>query len=332
MSWKERYIEAIQNEFIKKKVLVIGDLMVDEYVTGKVKRISPEAPVPVLDYREKRLEAGGACNVAHNLKALGANVAVVGVAAKDEAGMWLRNHFEIMGIDISGVFEEEGRPTTIKTRYAVKGQQLLRVDTETTESISERMQRIILEFITQVIAKFDAVVISDYMKGMFREPSFVKSIISTCNNNNVLVAIDSKSREISAFSNADFVKPNNLELEAAVGITITDDDTLDAAGEKYLSESEAKALIVTRGSKGISVFEPGMKRNDYPAKDVQVFDVCGAGDTVISTITMGMCSGLSVGDSVRMANLAAGVVINRVGTVAVTADELLGSIYEEQNC
>lgn len=329
MSWKERYIEAIQNEFIKKKVLVIGDLMVDAYVTGEVKRISPEAPVPVLGYCEKRLEAGGACNVAHNLKALGANVAVVGVAAKDEAGMWLRNHFEKMGIDISGIFEEERRPTTIKTRYAVKGQQLLRVDTETTDSICKKTQVSIMEILDKCVGECDAIVLSDYSKGVFYDSDFVKKIISLCNQNEVLIAADSKSKNISAFKNISFVKPNNFELEAAVGIAIEDDESLNRAGEKYLSMSGAKALVVTRGSKGISVFEPMRQRLDFPAKDVQVFDVCGAGDTVFSTIVLGLCAGFDIKEAVVAANIAAGIVISRVGTVAVTAGELIGVLDEK---
>lgn len=329
MDWKAVFKDKINNEFASKKVLVIGDLMVDEYIMGNVKRISPEAPVPVLDYRERRLEAGGACNVAHNLRSLGAQVLVAGVSDEDEAGRWLRSHFSDLDIDISCILSEAGRPTTLKTRYAVKGHQLLRVDNEIVRNINETTQKLICEYIEEKADELDAVIISDYKKGVLGEASFTKRIIQICNNNNILIAIDSKSSDIAAFANADFVKPNNLELEAAVGITIEDEETLNQAGEKYLECSKAKALVVTRGPKGISVFEPNVRRVDYPAKDVQVFDVCGAGDTVISTIAIGMCSGLSLGEAVKMANLAAGVVINKIGTVAISSEELVRSIDEE---
>lgn len=327
--WKERYIGKIRNEFARKKVLVIGDLMVDEYIMGKVRRISPEAPVPVLDYRARKLEAGGASNVAHNINGLGAKVSIAGTAAEDEAGRWLREHFREMGIDTGGVLAERDRPTTIKTRYATKGQQLLRMDNEDAHGIHGETQEKITVYLQKHIAEYDAVVLSDYKKGVLEDADFVKGIIALCNANHVLTAVDSKSRHISAFQNADFVKPNNLELEEAVNIHIEDDETLDLAGRKYLEESGAKALVVTRGSRGISVFEPMRGRADYPAKDVQVYDVCGAGDTVISTITMGMACGLSIGEAVRLANLSAGVVINKVGTAAITVPELVRSIYEE---
>lgn len=323
------FLDKIQNEFAKKKVLVIGDLMVDEYVTGKVKRISPEAPVPVLDFRKRTLGAGGASNVAHNIRSLGAQVLIAGTAAKDEAGEWLRKHFAELGIGVDGIVEEIGKPTTIKTRYATKGQQLLRVDNEDTRGIKEETQKDILAYLEKNIEYLNAVVLSDYKKGVLENEEFVQKIIGLCNKHQVLISIDSKSRNISAFKNIDFVKPNNLELEEAVGVRIEDEESLETAGRIYLQKSQAKALIVTRGSAGISVFIPGEARKDYPAKDVQVYDVCGAGDTVISTISLAMASGISLGESVRLANLAAGVVISKVGTVAVTAEELIRSVNEE---
>ena len=326
---KQKYVDKIAKEFCKKKVLVIGDLMVDEYVSGKVKRISPEAPVPVLDFKERSLEAGGACNVAHNIYSLGAKVLIAGTADEDEAGLWLRQHFNKMGINTDAIIAQEGKPTTIKTRYATKGQQLLRVDNEDSTDILLKTKNKLLEFLYTNIQYLDAVVLSDYKKGVLSDGIFVQNIINVCNRNNVLVTIDSKSRNIAAFKGVDFVKPNNLELEEAVGIRIVDDESLNQAGYAYLNRSQAKALVVTRGSKGISVFFPGEKRVDYPAKDVQVYDVCGAGDTVISTISLALSSGIEMGEAVRLANLAAGVVISKVGTVAISAEELIRSINKE---
>lgn len=329
MNWKERVIDIVNDKFHRQRILVIGDLMVDEYIIGKVNRISPEAPVPVLDYCEKKLVAGGASNVAYNLKSLGANVLIAGVAAKDDAGNWLRDYLNKNEIETSCVLAEDDRPTTLKTRFSVKGQQLLRVDSEVTNNITAETQNDILEYVKLVIDRIDALVISDYTKGVLGDPEFVKEIISLCNEHQVFVAVDSKSRNIYAFSGSNLVKPNNLELEEAVGIKIKDEDSLNRAGEKYLLNSGTKALVVTRGAMGISVFESNDTRKDYPAKNVQVFDVSGAGDTVISTITMGLCANMSMSDAVRLANLAAGVVISKIGTVAISKKELLECIDEE---
>ena len=324
----ETMLHAVENEFTGKRVMVFGDLMVDEYIVGKVSRISPEAPVPVLNFREKHMEAGGASNVANNLNSLGCVVSVVGVAAEDEAGRWLREHLVEKGMQTEGIFAEKTRPTIVKTRFATKGQQLLRMDNEITGCIEEETQMKIISYLKSKVAELDAVVLSDYKKGVLESRTFVAEIIRICNENNVLISIDSKSRNIEAFKNADFVKPNNLELEEAVGMKITDDSSLNEAGKVYLYKSGAKCLIVTRGAAGISVFLPDQKRKDFPSKAVQVFDVTGAGDTVISTITLGMISGLKLEDAVYLANLAASVVISKVGTVPVMREELMERIHE----
>lgn len=318
--------DLINKEFKKKTVLVIGDLMVDQYITGSVSRISPEAPVPVLNYAKNKLEGGGACNVAHNLRALGCSVLIAGVVADDEAGRWLKEYLSSEGIDITCVIQELGRPTTLKTRYATKGQQLLRVDNENTDVIINKTQKKILDFIKSNAKKIDAIIMSDYKKGVLNSGHFIKNIIEICSKEKIFTAIDSKSRNISAFENIDIVKPNNIELENAVNIKIIDDETLDKAGKLYLEKSKAKTLLVTRGAKGISVFQNNKERVDYPAAEVQVYDVTGAGDTVISTVVVALLSGMVINDAVRLANVAAGIVINKIGTVAVKREELIERI------
>ena len=176
----------------------------------------------------------------------------------------------------------------------------------------------------------DAVILSDYKKGIFNSADFVREIIALCNERGAIVGIDSKSHDIQAFKNADFVKPNNLELEEAVGIKIEDEKSLNDAGRVYLEKSQATALVVTRGANGISVFLPGKERQDFASRAVQVFDVTGAGDTVTSTIVLGMTSGLSLCESVQLANLAASVVISKLGTAAVTQKELVKRIRDEE--
>lgn len=326
---EDRLVRAVQTGFAKQRILVLGDLMVDEYILGKVGRISPEAPVPVLNYRGTERSAGGASNVALNMHAMGGKLSMAGVAYLDDSGIWLREFLSAAAIDTEGIVAEDNRMTTVKTRFATKVQQLLRVDREDSRPIKERTQAQILDHMTRHISEWDAVVLSDYCKGVFENPDFVRRIIRICNDNHVIVTIDSKSRHIDAFENADFVKPNNLELENAVNIEISDLESLDRAGKVYLERSRAKSIIVTRGAEGISIFERGSRRRDYASKAVQVFDVTGAGDTVISTVTLGLASGLSLDDAVVLANIAAGVVIGKRGTAVVTKEELLERLYEK---
>lgn len=321
--------KAVQEEFGKKRILVLGDLMVDEYILGNVTRISPEAPVPVLNYKRRERNAGGASNVALNMYAMGGTLSVAGVAGFDESGSWLRDFLKGFGIATEGIVAEADRVTTLKTRLATKSQQLLRVDQENNKGILIDTQDKLLSYVRNHIHEWDAVVLSDYCKGVFENPNFVRTLIRICNEHKVIVTIDSKSRNISSFENADFVKPNNLELENAVDINITDHASLDRAGKKYLEISKAKSIIVTRGADGISIFEPKRERRDYASKAVQVFDVTGAGDTVISTITLGLASGLSLDESVILANIAAGVVIGKRGTATVSREELVENIDEK---
>lgn len=323
-----KIMEKLDHDFSQKKIMVIGDLMVDEYVTGEVSRISPEAPVPVLLYKEKKMVAGGAANVAANLNALGAAVKMVGIAANDIPGNWLRKSLESIGIDVTGIISIQDRPTVTKTRFSTNGQQLIRVDNEISDSINDDIQKRIIKYIQSNVGLLDGIVLSDYRKGLFSNSYFIQNIIDICNKNNIFVSIDSKSREIEAFKGADLVKPNNLELSAAIGIKIKDDESLEKAGRKYLQCSKTKALLVTRGAKGISLFREGIPREDYPSVEVQVYDVTGAGDTVISTVTLGILSGLCYSEAIVLANIAAGIVISSVGTAAVNINILHNNIMQ----
>lgn len=317
----------LRDQFAGRHVLIVGDVMVDEYVVGKVKRISPEAPIPVLNYTRRNQVAGGASNVASNVAGLGAKVEMAGVVGDDDAGRWVKQCLANQGISTDGMVTEAGRPTTVKRRFATKSQQLLRVDIENPSSISIDSQYAILQYIEGCISKMSAVILSDYRKGVLASVDFVKRIIQICKAHSVVVTVDSKSSNIEAFADASFVKPNNLELEQASGVAITDDASLDEAGTKYLFRSGADALIVTRGAKGISVFERGEKRRDYPSKAAQVYDVTGAGDTVISTATMALAADIPLPDAVVLGNIAAGIVVSRTGTVPITIEELETAIY-----
>lgn len=329
--WDETGVCNVVNcGFKKKKVAVIGDLIVDEYIIGKVNRISPEAPVPILNFSDRYLKAGGASNVANNIHELGAGVYLFGVVGDDEAGNWLRKELGTKGIDVTNVFMDKGA-TSIKTRFATRGQQLLRVDYEEIANISAVYRLKMREYLERIIADIDAVILSDYNKGVLCDGEFVSELIELCRKRRVVVAIDSKRKNIECFANADFVKPNNTELEEAAGVKIVNEDSLNEAGEIYLRKSGAKCLVVTRGAEGISIFRPKMKRTDIASREVPVYDVTGAGDTVISILTLGLTCGLSVEASVWLANLAAGVVIGKNGTSTLATDELVRRIHEEKN-
>lgn len=327
----DKFKKIITDSFPKIKAVVLGDFMLDEYISGNVERISPEAPVPVLNYNERSRVAGGAGNVAKNVCALGAEVYVAGIIGNDAKGTWLKNQFAEYGINTDGLFSEYGKPTTVKTRFAVKGHQLLRVDRENKGKISSETEDLIASYLEQILPQCDLLIMSDYQKGVLLNPDFVLRIADMARSNNVLCSIDSKTRNVSAFKNLDFVKHNNFELEGIIGFKIESESSLDEAGKEYLKRSEAKALVLTKGERGISVFVQGKSRLDFPAKPLQVFDVTGAGDTVLSVVSLGLASGLSIFESAQLANLAASVVIAKVGTAVVTRDELLQRINTE-NC
>ena len=329
IAYRNKFIKKIQDDFPKKRVIVIGDLIVDRYVTGDVKRVSPEAPVLILDYKKEELKVGGAANVAVNLKTLGcSDVTLIGIANNDKTGIWLKSFLSNFKINTI-IMSEKNRPTTLKTRYSTMNQQLLRIDKEVTYPIDKETEKIILKFVRDKITEFDALIISDYQKGIFNNISFIAKIINICNTNKVPILIDSKSQILKYFKNADVIKPNNHEVENATGIKIVDNNSLNMAGIKYLNLSKAKALILTKGKDGISVFLNNKERKDLISKAHQVYDVTGAGDTVVCTITLGYVSGLSIYESVQLANLAASVVISKIGTSTVTNEELIKRIIND---
>lgn len=251
--------------------------------------------------------------------------AMPGCRCKD-CGTWLRENLGTAGIITDGILGEEGRPTAVKTRFTTKGQQLLRVDSEKDDCILPGSQCALLDFVRGRLHDVDAVILSDYRKGVFSDPGFIASLITLCKDAGVLVTVDSKSRNMNKFKGADIIKPNKKELEDASGIKIRDDDCLSRAGFLYLEQSGAGNLVVTRGENGISLFSREHGREDFASQALQVFDVTGAGDTVISTVTLGVSAGLSIQDSIRLANLAAGIVVGKAGTASVSAGELAGRI------
>jgi len=322
-------LEALER-FPRLRVLVVGDVMLDHFVMGKVSRISPEAPVPVVEVVHDRFSPGGAANVVSNLAALGAQAAICGLVGRDAQGKQLRLLLASLGADTSGLLCERGRPTTLKVRIVSRGsmsgapQQLLRIDREVREPLSERARAELFDYLRRSAAGFDAIIVSDYGKGLL-DSGFVAELREAAGPE-VLIAVDPKVSHFAWYRGASVATPNLREAEQAAGLTIDGPEGLKAAGEKLLAELGSPWLLITQGESGMTLFSRRGSRvsSEFIAAQAprQVFDVTGAGDTVIAAFTLGMAAGLSAAAAARLANLAAGVVVAELGTAAVSAERL----------
>lgn len=302
--------------FRKRKVLVLGDLMLDKYIWGRVSRISPEAPVPVVEVSRDSSALGGAGNVCHNLESLGAAPVLVGVVGKDEAGRWIRRHVP----DGRGILTDHGRPTTVKTRIIAHNQQVVRVDLERKRPIGEAIERRILRFVEQ--EAFDGIVFSDYNKGMLTA-GLLGAILPLARERGATVCADPKVDNFSLFSPITLITPNHHEAERIVHHECRTDAQAERAGEEILATIDSRYLILKRGEQGMSVFERGKKPVHIPTIAKEVFDVTGAGDTVIATAALALLCGATIWEAAYLANAAAGIVVGKIGTATVTPDELL---------
>lgn len=306
------------------RVLVAGDCMLDTYVTGEAMRISPEAPVPVVEVRERRFVVGGAANVAANARGIGAMVTLGGVTGVDAAGKRLRAELEQLGIAMEALLEDESRVTTVKTRVTAGGQQIVRFDEETRLPLSARMTAHLLRSCEPVLDIANAIVISDYAKGVAAE-AFCRWVIEHAEKKGVPVVVDPKSADLSKYRGARIVTPNMKETAAATGEAILSDADLTRAAEMLLKKIAPSALLVTRGAQGMSLFEPGRKELHLPAMVNEVADVTGAGDTVVATLAVALGAGFELREAAAMANLAAGVAVGHHGTWAVRREELVAA-------
>lgn len=308
--------------------LVIGDLMVDEYEIGSVSRISPEAPIPVLDFIKRVRRAGGAANVAMNLVGLGNMVELVGVIGDDEAGQWLKGFLDNHGVGTKGIYSDGKRPTIRKVRYSSPQQSILRVDYENTEQIEHSLVRKIATYVKRYIQEnhVDGVLVSDYNKGLIvnqgKENSFIE-MIEHLKKKPLLIGVDTKksAKDLCLYEDFTFIKPNLNELSRSVELKVNIHTNLSQACEKYLGISGAKSVLVTLGEDGMFHFD-GQMGVHVPTVAASVFDVTGAGDTAFSVIMQSLMSGLSWSDSMRLANIAASAVIESRGTQFITMSEL----------
>jgi rfaE bifunctional protein kinase chain/domain len=313
--------------FVGRRILVVGDLMLDEYLHGSVRRISPEAPVPVVEVRERRCLPGGAGNVAANLRALGSEVVLVGLVGADEPGRQLRQLLEEEQIECSLLVTAE-RPTTTKTRIIAGHQQVVRVDREVTSDSSGEELAALQAAVHTALPTVEAVILQDYDKGVLAEP-LVAAILAEARARGVPVAVDPKRRRFFQFSGVTLFKPNLREAAEALGWLITSEAEEDAAGHELVRRLGCEHLLLTLGERGMALYRPGRPVARVPACTLrEVYDVSGAGDTVISAATLALVAGADGHDAARLAAVAAGIKVGKLGAVPVHRNELLRALRE----
>jgi D-glycero-beta-D-manno-heptose-7-phosphate kinase len=317
---RDRALEIIDN-FQRLRLLVLGDLMLDEFIWGEVRRISPEAPVPVVEVRRETFHLGGAANVAQNVLSLGGNAGIVGVIGNDLAGDELRNRAAGLGAETYGIVVDPSRPTTLKTRIVAHSQQMVRFDREDRRAIGPEIETEITKRLADALAESDAVVISDYEKGLLT-PQVLRSSIEAAHTHDRMVCLDPKLRNWSSYEGVDVITPNQLEAERATGIELVDDDSILAAAARIRSMLSARSVLLTRGEHGMSLLDENGRFTNIPTVAREVYDVTGAGDTVIATLSLSLAAGASLEEAAIIANHAAGIVVGKVGTAGVTAEEL----------
>ncbi len=317
-------IEAV-TRFRRRRVLVLGDLMLDRFIWGSVSRISPEAPVPVVEIRKESTCVGGAANVAANISSLGAIPVPLGIIGDDIEGMRLIEEFRAMGAPVGGIVIDPRRATCVKTRIIAHHQQVCRTDREDRSAISPRIHGYVVGRFRRSLAAADAVVISDYAKGLL-SPGLLREILPLAKSAGKIVCVDPKISNLAAYRPATVITPNTLEAERASGIGISDTRTLVRAGRKILRRTAIPNLLITRGEHGMALFDGASGVTHIPTVAREVYDVTGAGDTVISTLALGLVAGLSVLQSAILSNIAAGIVVGKLGTACVTPEELISRI------
>ena len=323
---KEKLLKII-NKFKNKKILVLGDIMLDKYIWGEVSRISPEAPVQVVNVLKESYAPGGAANVANNIAALNGKASMVGIVGNDEANKLLLNELQKRNINVDGIFKDNNKPTIQKVRVIGRGQQLLRFDYEKKGYVDGNTELSILSFIEKNIGSFDAVAISDYAKGVITE-SLMRRLKEICKKNDKIIVVDPKPKHKDLYKNVDLVTPNHTEAHEISNIEIEDEDKIFEVGKALIKFFNCPVLI-TKGEKGMSLFELNGEVTNIPTKAKEVYDVTGAGDTSVATIALSLASGANLKEAAIIANYAAGITVGKIGTSTVSIDELKKSIENE---
>lgn len=315
-------IRVIQASAAKPKLLVIGDLMIDHYIIGGATRLSPEAPVPIVNVKKETYTLGGAGNVVQNLVALGADVTVAGVVGDDAAATQVIEILTSEGVETHTIIKDNTRPTTVKTRIMAGSHQLVRVDREVTDAVSDAIEDELIGKLSAYIKQADMVLLSDYNKGLF-SPSLTQRVIIEANKQDKKVMIDPKGLNYQKYKGAFIIKPNRKELaEAAKAEKINSVETLQQASKVIFEQTGTDYIVVTLSEEGMVILTE-QSHQLLPVKATEVFDVTGAGDTVLATMAYFIAAGLTVEEACELANHAAAIVIRHVGSATTTIDEIV---------
>ena len=320
---QRRLVELVRR-FGRVRALVVGDLMLDQFIWGTVRRISPEAPVPVVQVADEDVRPGGAGNVVSNIAALGGRAGVCGIVGRDAAGDRLVAALRARGADTRGIVVSRASPTTQKTRIIAHHQQVVRLDRESDVGPDGAGARHVRDFVLRQRARYDVLVVSDYAKGAIG-PELLAALAEADRRLPFTWVLDPKRANFAHYRRASLVKPNREEAAAASGVEIRDAGTLRAAGSRLLERWEAGAVLISRGEEGMALFKRGSRGvvvEEFPTVAREVFDVTGAGDTVLATCALALGAGGTLEEATLLANHAAGVVVGKIGTATVSADEL----------
>jgi D-glycero-beta-D-manno-heptose-7-phosphate kinase len=309
-----------------KRIAVVGDFMLDRHLSGTVRRISPEAPVPVVEVESERTALGGAGNVVQNISALGATPVALGVIGDDQAGLDLLKHLDLANCGALGMLRCAGRRTTEKTRIIAHGQQVVRADRETTRPLDPGDEERLIDALRTMVNSLDAVICQDYNKGVLSK-RVIESVLTLCRTHDVAVAVDPKFDHFFEYSGCGLFKPNVRELEAALGKRVATDDELNAAAAEVFKRVKPLRLLVTRGERGMELFASATESDHIPTRAKKVHDVSGAGDTVIATYVVAESGGATSLEAAVLANQAAGIVCGEVGVVPIHREQLLADTF-----
>jgi D-beta-D-heptose 7-phosphate kinase/D-beta-D-heptose 1-phosphate adenosyltransferase len=316
------------DRFVKARILVVGDIIMDRYIWGSVSRISPEAPVPVVDVEQETKMLGGAANVIRNIATLGASPLLCGVVGDDSTGEEILFELTQMGLKTEGVVREAGRPTSIKTRIVAHNQQVVRFDRESRADVDRQSIQRLVGYIGDHLDTIDAIVVSDYGKGVISGDLMIgmRDLCASYADRKIIITVDPKTGNFEYYKRVDVITPNHHEAGVYCGFTVVDEDSLDRAGNKMLTDLDCRSVLITQGKDGMTLFERSGEKTHIPTVAKKVFDVTGAGDTVIGTISLGLAAGLDLKSAAILSNFAAGIVVGEVGTSAVRAEDLKRAI------
>lgn len=318
----ESRLSEIFNSMKDKHLVVIGDLMIDRYIWGSVSRISPEAPVPVIEVTEENERLGGAANVGNNIVSLGGKCTLIGVVGNDINGNVLKKLVEEMGMNSGGIVTDSSRMTTVKTRVIALQQHVVRIDHEQKNDISPSIVSEIINHLEKNISNIDGIILEDYNKGVLTK-ELIKSVTELANKHNKLVAVDPKLNHFLDYKNVTVFKPNLKETSEGLGRKIKSEEEVKQAGNELLDKLQAKHVLITRSEKGMSLFSSNGKYFHVPTHAREVADVSGAGDTVIATMTLALAANASAEEAASLANLAGGLVVGEVGIVPAEPQKIL---------